>query len=80
MRTVAQRQEQVSEQGHAHPLQWTLPEERHEAEARVETVFGIAGQFLPKNLFLIEQANNDEWDKQGKDGQGEVRTERQRRK
>ena len=66
MRTVAQRQEQVSEQGHAHPPQWNLPEVRHQTKASAEAIFGVAGQFLAKNLFLIEQANNDEWDEEGK--------------
>ena len=45
-----------------------LPEERHEAEAGAETIFGVAGQFSAKNLFLIEQAENHEWDEKGKDG------------
>jgi len=48
------------------PVMPGLPEERHKPEARVEAVFRIAGQFLAKNLFLIEQANNDEWDEKGK--------------
>jgi hypothetical protein len=28
----------------------------------VKAVFGIAGQFLPKNLLLVEQPENDKWD------------------
>lgn len=43
-----------------------LPEEWDEPEAGVEAIFGIAGQFLAKNLFLIEQAENDDGDEEGK--------------
>ena len=43
-----------------------LPEEWNEPEAGVKTVFGIAGQFLTKNLFLIEQAEDDNGNEEGK--------------
>ena len=43
------------------------PDEWNEAEGGVEAVFRIAGQFLAKNLFLIEQAENDDGNEEGKD-------------
>lgn len=43
-----------------------LPEKWDEPEASVQAIFRVAGQFLAKNLFLIQQANNDEWDEEGK--------------
>jgi len=42
------------------------PEEGYEPEAGVEAVFRIAGQFLAKNLFLVEQAENNDGDEEGK--------------
>jgi hypothetical protein len=63
---LAQRQEQVSEQEHIYFFDARSTEKGNEPEAGVEAIFGIAGQFSAKNLFLIEQANNDEWDEEDK--------------
>ena len=53
------------------------PDERDQVEARAQAVFGIAGQLPPKDFFLVQQAQDQKGDKDGKGRQGEIRTERQ---
>jgi hypothetical protein len=41
------------------PMMPCLPEEWDKPEAGVEAIFGIAGQFLAQDLFLVEEPEND---------------------
>lgn len=49
-----------------------LPDKRNETEARVQTVFGIPGQFLAKNLLFIEQTEDNERNQENERWQGEI--------
>ena len=54
-----------------------LPEERDEPEAGAQAVFGIAGQLAAEDSFLVEQAQDDAGDEEGKGRPGEIGAERQ---
>lgn len=46
-----------------------LPDKRDKTKLSLQTIFGIAGQFLAENLFLVKETQNDERNEQRKSGQ-----------